>query len=156
MPHISCRTGVLAGGYICGTWWWGGPTGPCVAQGFDLGVREVGGQEVLVDYVELLVNGPASQQNLTPAVGLTSHFKVRIGPAAECSRSSVDVAAINRSDGYRNLPRCRWYAAGQREASSGCRSSLPAGWWQRGSRHPSLGSPSGGNMEVGTYAREEM
>lgn len=56
-----------------------------MAQGFGLSAREVGGAESLVQYVERLVNGSAPQQNLTPAVGITSHFQVLISCAPlEC------------------------------------------------------------------------
>ena len=46
-------------------------------QGFNLQTSEVGTPESLAEYVLWLVNGTASQQNLTPAVGIVTHFSVR-------------------------------------------------------------------------------
>ena len=60
-------------------------TSYCDRQGYDLLADEVGGPAGLAAYVGRLMDGTASQQNLTPAIGLITHFKV--------------VAATNHSQG---------------------------------------------------------
>ena len=48
-------------------------------QGFSLAAENDIEQPILLRYVRRLINGQASQQNLTPAIGLIMHFQVGPG-----------------------------------------------------------------------------
>ena len=48
----------------------------CVPQGFSLTSGDDVDQPYILRYVRRLIDGQASQQNLTPAIGLIMHFQV--------------------------------------------------------------------------------